>query len=204
MGEWIALIDIFIWPLFLAVILFCFRGFLKSVFKSIQKRIEAGDEFIAGPHGIAFGKSEDKLTRNEEVKEMLDKTIFATDAQIEIVGINEKGKLHKSKDTPEQLKKVIYLNHKVSAPHIDTDGVERRYINVIVDADSENLLDKIERVIYHLHPTYRNPVRESTDRGRYFLLNTEGWGEFNIFADVYFKGYENPIRLFRYINFPNH
>lgn len=204
MGEWIALIDSLIWPLFLAVFLLCSRDFVKSIFKSIHKRIAAGEQVSLGPSGFTLGLSENKLTRNDEVKEAIGEAVFAATAQTDAAGKKDESKQFIVKDAPHQFEKVIYLIHSVSAPRIDTDGVERRGINVIVDADSEKILDEIERVVYHLHPTFPNPDRESVDRERHFVLNTKGWGEFNLFADVYFKGYENPLRLFRYINFQNY
>ncbi len=106
-----------------------------------------------------------------------------------------------SEEAITQYAKVTYLVHTVSAPQIDTDGVERRAIRVIVDADSSQILNDIERVVYHLHPTFRNPNREITDRHNNFALATRAWGEFNLWADVYFRNYEKPLTLFRYLNF---
>ena len=51
------------------------------------------------------------------------------------------------------------------------------------DAD----LDKIDYVIYTLHPTFINPVQKITDRASCFRLETEGWGTFTIFAQLHLK-----------------
>jgi transcription initiation factor IIF auxiliary subunit len=56
-------------------------------------------------------------------------------------------------------------------------------------------------VIYHLHPTFRDPDREITDCSTQFALETAGWGMFNRTADVYVKGRVKPVELERYINF---
>ncbi len=106
-------------------------------------------------------------------------------------------------DNPTQYKNVVYLRHTVAQPRIGTDLVERRPIQIIVDADSEDILDKIERVVYHLHPTFPKPDREVTDRRRSFILRTEAWGEFNLSADIYFKGFDKPLTLYRYLNIFN-
>jgi len=45
-------------------------------------------------------------------------------------------------------------------------------------------LDAIDHVIYTLHPTFPNPVRESRARRSGFRLASSGWGEFTIFIEI--------------------
>jgi len=45
-------------------------------------------------------------------------------------------------------------------------------------------LDDVKRVVYILHPTFRDPVREVVDRTSKFRLDTAGWGTFTIRAKV--------------------
>lgn len=52
-----------------------------------------------------------------------------------------------------------------------------------VEAD----LDRIDRVVYTLHPTFPDPVRTVTDRASKFKIETAGWGVFKIRAKVQFK-----------------
>jgi transcription initiation factor IIF auxiliary subunit len=55
-------------------------------------------------------------------------------------------------------------------------------------------LDQIDRVIYILHPTFPNPVREVRDRSTKFRMKTAGWGVFRIHATVKHKnGKETPL-----------
>ena len=49
-------------------------------------------------------------------------------------------------------------------------------------------LDLVDRVVYRLHPTFPNPERVVSDRATQFLLQSSGWGEFMIYADVKRKG----------------
>lgn len=193
MTEWIPLLQSLVWPVFLAIFLFVIRRQVTTTLTIISKRIEGGDPFQAGPGGFSLGQSERKLTRLEEVGE---KERAAPGSRSLAVEESPAGG-----DLPGHYEKVTYLVHSVSAPHIDTDGVERRDITAIVDADSEDILNQIERVVYHLHPTFANPDREVKDRQRRFALTTRAWGEFNLSADVYFKGYKQPLTLFRYLNF---
>lgn len=52
---------------------------------------------------------------------------------------------------------------------------------------SQDELDQIAHVIYILHPTFPNPVREVKDRSTKFRLKTAGWGVFRIRATVKHK-----------------
>jgi transcription initiation factor IIF auxiliary subunit len=56
---------------------------------------------------------------------------------------------------------------------------------VSVMADDATL-NSIKQVEYTLHPSFPNPVRTVTDRKSRFALSSNGWGEFNIAARVFF------------------
>lgn len=56
---------------------------------------------------------------------------------------------------------------------------------VYVDADAVTL-SHIRSVEYTLHPTFPNPVRTVSTRENKFALSAIGWGEFTIYAKVYF------------------
>jgi transcription initiation factor IIF auxiliary subunit len=57
---------------------------------------------------------------------------------------------------------------------------------VFVDADAATLAN-IDRVEYQLHPTFPDPIRSSDDPENRFAIETSGWGEFSILAEVRFK-----------------
>jgi len=48
-------------------------------------------------------------------------------------------------------------------------------------------LDQVDYVVYTLHPTFPSPVRRIADRESYFRLDSAGWGEFEVFLDIFFK-----------------
>lgn len=52
---------------------------------------------------------------------------------------------------------------------------------------SEPELDRIDHVVYQLHPTFPEPVRTVSDRSTKFRLETAGWGEFTIYARAFTK-----------------
>lgn len=54
-------------------------------------------------------------------------------------------------------------------------------------AGSPEELESIEEVKYTLHPTFPQPVRIQKDRSNIFALQSSGWGEFTIRADIRFK-----------------
>jgi transcription initiation factor IIF auxiliary subunit len=69
-----------------------------------------------------------------------------------------------------------------------------------MDADEKSLLTQVVRVVYRLHPTFRNPLREVRSRENDFGMATFAWGEFNLKAKVYFANGKT-IDLERYIDF---
>ncbi len=96
-----------------------------------------------------------------------------------------------SKDeVPLSYRQRIYLVHSTAAPRLFRDGVERIPVHVIVDSFSKEILDEIEEVVYHLHPSFPNPERKTSDKEQNFPLKTGAWGEFNLSVDVYIKGYK--------------
>ncbi len=77
----------------------------------------------------------------------------------------------------------------------------RPYFRVVVSLEAQNdsALRKVERVVYYLHRTFKNPVREVADPSKNFLLKTSAWGEFTIHAEVFLECMDEPLRLSRYI-----
>jgi hypothetical protein len=71
--------------------------------------------------------------------------------------------------------------------------------HAIIQAPSE-VLDRIEFVKYHLHPSYPNPVQQVTDRKSHFKLKELAYGESNLRAEVKVKEQNDLISLSRYIN----
>src|SRR5579864_7608329 len=57
---------------------------------------------------------------------------------------------------------------------------------VWIDGPDE-ALDRVDHVVYTLHPTFPNPVRTVGDRASGFRLKATGWGAFKIRAKVHFK-----------------
>lgn len=61
---------------------------------------------------------------------------------------------------------------------------ERRWEWAIWLVGSDDELDEVEKVVYHLHPTFSQPVVEVSDRDTSFRFETSGWGTFVIKVQV--------------------
>jgi len=69
---------------------------------------------------------------------------------------------------------------------------------------SQEELDQIDRVIYILHPTFPNPVREVKDRSTKFRMKTAGWGVFLIRATVkHQNGRETSLTHYLKLEYPD-
>jgi transcription initiation factor IIF auxiliary subunit len=65
-------------------------------------------------------------------------------------------------------------------------------------------LDQIDRVIYILHPTFPNPVREVKDHSTKFRMTTAGWGVFLVRATVKHKnGKETSLTHYLQLEYPD-
>lgn len=71
--------------------------------------------------------------------------------------------------------------------------------HVVVQA-SDEVLDRIEYVMYSLHPSHPNPIQTVTDRKSRFKLKEMAWGESNVRAEAKVKSQDEVIKLSRYIN----
>jgi transcription initiation factor IIF auxiliary subunit len=66
---------------------------------------------------------------------------------------------------------------------------EGRYDWTVFIVAEDSVLNNIDHVVYTLHPTFSDPRRSVSDRGRRcaFALSSTAWGEFNIGVKVVFK-----------------
>ncbi|MFJ9898443.1 pYEATS domain-containing protein [Streptomyces sp. NPDC091280] len=94
---------------------------------------------------------------------------------------------------------LVHTAHRDSG--LDKDGHRYFRIRIALEDDRDSDLDRVARVVYHLHPTFRDPNRTVTNRSTGFALTTAAWGNFSLTAEVYVKGDTEPIRLERYLDF---
>lgn len=85
----------------------------------------------------------------------------------------------------------IGLQHTTKFWKTGKSGKPLHRIFVSLDASQQDLA-KVSKVIYYLHPTFKNPVREIIDRRQNFELQTNGWGNFEIKAEIYLNDNSEP------------
>jgi len=192
MDKWIPFLQSLIWPVFLAVLLYFFRNWFRELLEAIKSRVESGSEMSVGPSGFSLG-SAPKLDDTDDGSGRPPEQIF-----------EEVQKRPALNEMDMELSKYFRLVHSASYnPEYSREQGRAYYtLRVSLDADNETMLDKVSKVVYHLHPTFPNPDREVTTRDNNFEFMTYAWGQFNLTADVYFiDDEEKPLKLFRYLNF---
>jgi hypothetical protein len=190
MEAWIPFFQSLIWPLFLAVFLIANRKWVKDVTEVIKERIRKGSGFKTPVFELdsAAPKMEPEGPNPQEVFEKIayeSREAPLPDPTLLLEAANSLYLVHTAEQTSSQ------------------DNLGRPYylVRVQLAAAASNLLDNVERVVYHLHPTFANPEREVTSRANQFELTLQAWGQFTLRADVYLKGSAQPIPLTRYLNF---
>ncbi len=70
----------------------------------------------------------------------------------------------------------------------DYDGEELPVFHVRVFLDGpRHELDLVDYIVYKLHPSFRNPIRTSTNRESNFEFLTWAWGEFEMEVEIVTK-----------------
>ena len=195
MELWIPLLQTLIWPIFFAILLFIKRDWFREFLDVIKRRVESGSEFSLGPKGLKLGttpKLEEQVTMTSKPPEDLISD-FAEETK----------KRPPVSETALELANQIQLVHSASYNPEWSLREGRPYytIEVWLEANDPKLLDNVSKVVYYLHPTFPYPVREIFKRDNNFKLTTYAWGQFQLSADVYFGEGEQPLKLFRYLNF---
>jgi hypothetical protein len=175
MADWIPFLQSLLWPLVVIWLVWIFKPALERLFSIVTSRIERGDSFEASASGVKLGSGQPP-----KVAELV-----------------EGKKLVPVDDLPHP----IYIIHsKRRDSRLDKEDLEYYRLHIWIDADFPELLQQILSVTYHLHPTFREPVRTAADHDSKFALATVCWGEFNMFAEVMFKDQRPPLRIERYID----
>ena len=77
---------------------------------------------------------------------------------------------------------------KIKYRRFHPNGYDHYHIGVWLEADSDRELDRVESVEYRLHPTFRNRIRRSSNRGNAFSITFWSWGTFVIEATIQLVG----------------
>ncbi|AIG73278.1 pYEATS domain-containing protein [Amycolatopsis japonica] len=189
MKDWIPLIQSLIWPVLIVGLVIKFRSSLHRLADTITSRVSQGASFEAGASGVRLGPASPQTPSGPEPEPGAQPVLNAASASAE-----------PRPDTTSV--NTIHLAHTARREkQLDRGNYQYHGIHAFLVGDDDRDLDRVTKVVYHLHPTFYEPNRIVTDRKTDFALRTAGWGMFNLTADVHLEGRATPLRLERYINF---
>jgi hypothetical protein len=194
-------VETLVWPLFVAAVVLWARKPVRDILRAIADRIAAGGVLEAGPSGVKLGPLPPTTGGGEapSSKSATSAQTRSPDGEPSSSGktLTPRGARDTGPDNPG-----IYLVHKARRdPALDRDLRSYYRLRIFLETDPDVGLDCVERVRYHLHPDFQDPIREARDPGSQFAIRTWAWGQFNMTAEVFLKGASTPLVLERYLNF---
>lgn len=185
MKDWMPIIQELIWPLFIGLIILWNRTWFKELLDTINERVKEGSEFNIGPSGVSVGQAP-TLPDQVSEEDVIDDGYQPQD-EMPISTVEE-----------NTLENQVSLFHTTSFWKMKNGRAYYR-IYITTHAINDEAKSKIEKVVYHLHPTFKNSTRVISTSENDFLLKTAGWGEFVTKAEIYITNSDSPIKLNRYI-----
>lgn len=192
---------------FFLLCLVIFAPKVITLFDVTEQRLLSGGEISIGPAGIKLGEAP-KMPVEHGVSNQIDRISGRGGSMISQTPLSGsshgpleqwspnrgavKGMPDMSKLSMEDVYHLVHGSAKQSRDYT---------VKVTLGALEPRLLDDVEKVVYNLHETFRDPVREVTDRSTDFALVFSAWGQFEVKADVYLKGKLEPVKLRRWLNF---
>lgn len=208
-SDWIPLFQSALWPAVVVGIAFWFRQSFIGLFGAIKKRIDDGSRIKATTAGVEID-SPPKMSELAPPPEARVAELAKNFVELRGESISQStASATLNVDRPDEKRELgaapaYYLIHKFRRDsRLDTKDYEYYKIKIWLDADQPEMLDQIASVVYELHPSFRNAIRVVLNRDDGFALTITAWGEFNIHAEIKFKGGRSSIHLSRYLNLSN-
>lgn len=191
-----ALVAALVWPTILILFVVRFRQHFLDILEAIRRRIEGGADFQLGASGFSLGKA----PKLPEIDKVDDITRTDSDPAPEDAD-QEKTSAELTSKTPvtEPSQSAFQLTHKSRMKTVKNGRVYYS-VRVSLECRDGRSLGDVEKVVYYLHPTFRNRVKTAEESRNQFQIRFSVWGEFTIEADVFLKSGSAPIRLSRYLN----
>ena len=172
MKEVVPLLQTLVWPVSIGLLLWWNKEAFVRVVAALAKRIEEGAPLKAGAVEIGAAPSLPPVPRANDPRQV------------------------------DALPHDIYMVHSARRDRtMDTEENEYYRLRMFLESDEPQSLDEVASVTYRLHPTFKDPVRSVSDRKSNFELRTAAWGEFNMTAEITYKGGKKLV-VERYINLP--
>lgn len=194
MKDWVPLFQTLVWPLFVAFLILKFAPQVRTFLTTFNQK-------LMDARSVDITKDGVKLSDFQAKEKIDDKSSNVASPQLEedIRRSLEETFLSKGSVAGES---EYYLRHSAKRdPALDKGGMQYFRLKFWLDADDSKTLADVDKVVYVLHPTFKNPVREIKDQQSSFAMNTYAWGEFNLKALVYFKNGRPQMELKRFIDF---
>ncbi len=170
--ELVPLLQTLVWPVGLALLLWRNKEAFVRIVTALAKRIEDGAPLKAGAVEIGAAPSLPSVPKETDPRQV------------------------------DALPHDIYMVHSALRDRaLDTAEYEYYRLRIFLESDEPQALDDVASVTYRLHPTFRDPVRMVSDRKSNFELRTAAWGEFNMTAEIAYRGGKKLV-VERYINLP--
>jgi hypothetical protein len=183
--DWIPVLQELIWPIFIGLLILWNKAWFKEILATIKKRVEDGSELNVGPGGLSVGQAP-VLPDEVNEEDIIDD------------GYKSQGEVPLGEAEKPSVENQISLSHRTTFWKMKNG---RAYYRILITthAETEDAKSKIDKVVYHLHPTFKNSTRVISTPENNFLLKTNGWGEFLAKAEIHIKGSAAPIKMNRYI-----
>lgn len=195
MKDWIPLLQSFVWPIFIGLLIWLFKSQLESFLITLNEKLKSA-------HSVAIGKDGLKLSDLNPKEKIDDATPVSDETAIKLQEEVKHSLVEAHRQTEFESASQFYLRHSaIRDPTLDKNNLTYFRLRFWLDADEKKMLDRVDKVIYVLHPTFRNPIREVRSRENEFAMATFAWGEFNLKALVFFKDGRPVLTLERYIDF---
>lgn len=182
-APWIPFFQSLLWLLLGVAIILAFRNPVCSLLQIVSRRISEGSgaDVSVGPIKMALTQGQGGTP-----------SAPMASASPAVASVT-----HTAVDYPQRL----YLVHAFRRDNSASQGGNQYYrLRIYLDGDTEQDLSNVAKVIYHLHPTFQEPIQERSDAAKNFQVMTRVWGEFNVWAEVYIKDKTEPVVLERFVN----
>jgi len=215
------LISKLIWPIFIVILILLSKDVLDALKQRILmgSNVKIGQYFELGEIPNLDAKDTTITKIKDEVKE-IEQQLEVTDAPVKsnpksppkiVIGkptivektnqsiLPQASQKQLTQELIERYSKLIYLTHYSAFERIVN---RRRHFRIRIEtlAHDQDTYSKITKVVYHLHETFKPPVREMTNKDENFKLDLVVWGEFTVYADVHVENLNEPIHLERYLD----
>jgi transcription initiation factor IIF auxiliary subunit len=109
------------------------------------------------------------------------------------------GDLWKTPKRDNKESQMVRIKHTVEKA--SRDG----YFNwkIFIDEEQRDILQKIIKVEYGLHPSFPQPNVTKENRAEKFELKGSGWAEFEVKVKIFLKGQDEPIEKYHWLTLDN-